>query len=85
MRNVSPCRNVRSAYPCRHHAVRKPQKSTAAQCFFAGAGYGNRTRLSWLGTKYSTDELTLPVYGFILSPIPFFVKPREKIILAFRS
>ena len=60
-------------------------KKHCAAVLFVGAGYGNRTRLSWLGTKYSTDELTLPVYGFILSPIPFFVKPREKNILAFRS
>ena len=59
MRNVSPCRNVRSAYPCRHHAVRKTQKSTAAQCFFAGAGYGNRTRLLGLGSRCTTDVLTL--------------------------
>ena len=24
-----------------------------------GAGYGNRTRLTWLGTRSSTDELIL--------------------------
>lgn len=63
----------------------KLKKALPRSAFLLEQGTGIEPACPWLGTKYSTDELTLPVYGFILSPIPFFVKPREKIILAFRS